>query len=419
MLTTRPRGTNDILPGEVEKWQYIEGFVKQLCNEYGFAELRTPIFEHTDLFMRGVGETTDIVEKEMYTFIDKGERSITLRPEGTASAVRAYLENKLYAGPQPVKLFYIGQMFRYDRPQAGRFRQFHQFGAEVIGSNDPAVDAEVIAMVMDFYSRLGLTDLDLHINSVGCPECRPLLRDKLQEFFKPKLTELCPNCQGRYDRNPLRILDCKNPNCQVLGTNAPVTLDCLCQNCADHFTLVKKHLDILNIPFTVDSSLVRGLDYYTHTAFEIMAKDIGAQSSVGGGGRYNGLIKECGGSPTPSVGFAVGLERVLLIAEKQGIVFPSTPGLTVFVAAAGAGTAETAFKVLFNLRRAGLSADKDYLGRSLKAQMKYAGKTSARFTVIIGEAELAEGLLLIKDMSASKQEKVPIHEAAEYIKNLL
>ena len=419
MLTTRPRGTNDILPGEVEKWQYIEGVIKQLCQEYGFAELRTPIFEHTDLFMRGVGETTDIVEKEMYTFIDRGERSITLRPEGTASAVRAYLENKLFAGPQPVKLYYTGPMFRYDRPQAGRFRQFHQFGVEVFGSDDPAVDAEVIAMAMDFYARLGLKDLDLHINSVGCPGCRPLLRDKLQEFFKPKLNELCPNCQGRYNRNPLRILDCKNQNCQVLGTGAPVTLDCLCQNCSEQFSLVKKYLQILDIPFTVDSSLVRGLDYYTHTAFEIIAKDIGAQSSVGGGGRYNELIKECGGAPTPSIGFAVGLERVLLIAQNQGVVYPNIPGLTVFVAAAGAGTEETAFKVLFNLRQAGLSADKDYLGRSLKAQMKYAGKTSARFTIIIGEAELAEGLLLIKDMYAGHQEKVPVQEVAEYIKNLL
>jgi histidyl-tRNA synthetase len=419
MLTTRPRGTNDILPGEVEKWQYIESVIKQLCHEYGFAELRTPVFEHTDLFIRGVGETTDIVEKEMYTFTDRGERSITLRPEGTASAVRAYLENKLYAGVQPVKLYYTGPMFRYDRPQAGRFRQFHQFGVEVFGSDEPAVDAEVIAMAMDFYTRLGLKDLELRINSVGCPDCRPVLREKLQAFFKPKLNELCANCQGRYNRNPLRILDCKNTGCRLLGAGAPVTLDCLCENCAKHFSLVKKYLSLLDISFTVDSSLVRGLDYYTHTAFEVMARDIGAQSSIGGGGRYNGLIKECGGAPAPGIGYAVGLERVLLIAEKQGIVFPAALGPEVFVAAAGAGTEETAFKVLFNLRRTGLSADKDYLGRSLKAQMKHAGKLAARFTVIIGESELAEGLLLVKDMLAGKQEKVPVQAVAEYIKNSL
>ncbi|WP_066637797.1 histidine--tRNA ligase [Desulfolucanica intricata] len=418
MLTSRPRGTNDILPGEVEKWRYIEKIIGQICYEYGFEEIRTPIFEHTELFQRGVGETTDIVEKEMYTFIDRGERSITLRPEGTASAVRAYLEDKLFAGPQPVKLYYTGPMFRYDRPQAGRFRQFHQFGVEVLGSNDPALDAEVMAMAMDFYKRLGLRDLELHINSVGCPECRPTLRNKLQEHLRPYYGEFCPNCQGRFERNPLRILDCKNPRCQELGAGAPTTLGCLCPDCGEHFSMVKKHLEILGIPFVVDPSLVRGLDYYTHTAFEIMTRDIGAQNSIGGGGRYNGLVEMCGGKPTPGIGYAIGLERVILIAENQGIKFPTSEQLQIFVAAAGTGAQELAFKILFKFRQAGFAADKDYLGRSLKAQMKYAGKTAARFTVIVGEAELEQGMLVVKNMSTGQQENVYINQVVEYIQNL-
>jgi len=415
MLTTRPRGTNDILPGEVEKWQYLESQIRLICGEYGYTEIRTPIFEHTELFMRGVGDTTDIVEKEMYTFIDRGERSITLRPEGTASAVRAYLEDKLYAGPQPVKLYYTGPMFRYDRPQAGRFRQFHQFGVEVLGSNDPAVDAEVMAMAMDFYKRLGLQNLELHINSVGCPGCRPVLRRELQNFFRPRLENLCKNCQDRLNKNPLRILDCKEIRCGEIGANAPTTIDCLCESCSEHFGQVKKHLELLDIPYVVDRRLVRGLDYYTHTAFEIMAPGIGAQSSIGGGGRYNGLVETCGGSPTPGIGYALGLERIILSMEQQGVAIPSAPGPDVFVVTAGLAAADEAFKLLFKFRFAGFSADKDYLNRSLKAQMKVAGKTGARYAVIIGEEELKQGVVLVRDMGAGEQKAVTISEVIGYL----
>ncbi|OAT85029.1 histidine--tRNA ligase [Desulfotomaculum copahuensis] len=407
MLTTRPRGTSDIIPGQVEKWQYLEHVFRRLCREYDYAEIRLPIFEHTELFQRGVGETTDIVEKEMYTFLDRGKRSITLRPEGTAPAVRAYLENRLYAGPQPVKLYYTGPMFRYDRPQAGRYRQFHQFGVEVFGAHDPAVDAEVIAMAMDFYSRLGLQGLELHLNSVGCPGCRAVLRKKLQEFFRPHLDGMCADCRGRFERNPLRILDCKVERCREVSTGAPTTVDCLCPDCAAHFQAVQDYLAVLAIPYVVDPRLVRGLDYYTHTAFEIMAADIGAQSSIGGGGRYDGLIEACGGPPTPGIGYALGLERILLTMERQGCAFPPPEGPDVFLAVAGEPASLEAVRLLQQLRRAGLAAARDYLGRSLKAQMKYAGKLNARYVVILGGDELARRVVTLKDMAAGTQEEIP------------
>lgn len=415
MLTTRPRGTSDIIPGEVEAWQYLEREIRHICCEYGYSEIRTPIFEHTELFSRGVGDTTDIVEKEMYTFIDRGDRSITLRPEGTASAVRAYLEDKLYAGPQPVKLYYTGPMFRYDRPQAGRYRQFHQFGVEVFGSHDPAIDAEVMAMAMDFYNRLGLKDLELHINSVGCPSCRPALRQQLQEFFRPRLGNLCPNCQERFERNPLRIIDCKGGYCREAGAGAPTTIDCLCEDCSGHFEAVKKHLDLLNLSYRVDYRLVRGLDYYTHTAFEIMAKDIGAQSSIGGGGRYNKLVETCGGHPTPGIGFALGMERILLAMKNQNCPIPGTSGPDVFVVTAGKAAASEAFRLLFKIRGAGIAADKDYQDRSLKAQMKYAGKAGAKFVVILGDEELAQGTALIRDMGAKEQVSISSQVVVEYL----
>lgn len=417
MLTTRPRGTNDILPGEVEKWHFIEGKIRGICREYGYAEVRTPIFEHTELFQRGVGDTTDIVEKEMYTFIDRGKRSITLRPENTAPVVRAYLEENLYAGPQPVKLYYCGPMFRYDRPQAGRFRQFHQFGAEVFGSHEPAVDAEVIAMAMDFYGRLGLKNLKLLVNSVGCPQCRPGLRQKLQDYFRPHLENLCFNCQERFKKNPLRILDCKEGKCTKTGEKAPVILDCLCQDCHQHFEEVKRHLNLLDISFTVDRRLVRGLDYYTHTAFEITAADIGAQSSIGGGGRYNGLVEICGGPPVPGIGYALGIERILLAMERQGISIPGSARSEVFVVTAGDQAADAAFRLIFKLRAGGIPADKDYLGRSLKAQMKFAGKTGARYAIIIGEQEIKQGVVMIRDMGTGGQEAVSIDQVVQYFQN--
>jgi len=415
MLTMRPRGTSDILPGEVKKWQRLESRFRKICREYGYDEIRTPIFEHTELFLRGVGDTTDIVEKEMYTFTDRGDRSITLRPEGTAPAVRAYLEDKLYAGPQPVKLFYIGPMFRYDRPQAGRFRQFHQFGVEVFGAHDPAVDAEVMAMAMDFYGRLGLKSLELHINSVGCPNCRPELRRQLQDFFRLYVENLCKNCRDRFAKNPLRILDCKEARCGEIGSGAPTTIGCLCGDCAGHFELVRKHLDLLHIPYIVNQRLVRGLDYYTHTAFEIMAPDIGAQSSIGGGGRYNGLVETCGGHPTPGIGYALGMERIILAMERQGLAMPGTAGPAVFVVTAGRETAEQAFSLLFRLRSAGIPADKDYLNRSMKSQMKFAGKTGAGYVLILGEEELRRDIVLARDMTTGEQESVKTNDVVEYL----
>jgi histidyl-tRNA synthetase len=416
MLTTRPRGTNDILPGEIEKWHYLENEMRRLCREYGYSEIRTPIFEHTELFLRGVGDTTDIVEKEMYTFIDRGKRSITLRPENTAPVVRAYLENKLYALPQPVKLFYIGPMFRYDRPQAGRFRQFHQFGVEVFGSQDPAVDAEVISMSMDFYHRLGLRNLELHVNSVGCPQCRPVLLQQLRAYFRPHLKDLCNNCRERFEKNPLRILDCKEPHCREIGKNAPTTIDCLCSACSEHFSAVKENLELMGIPYQEDRLLVRGLDYYTHTAFEIMAPDIGAQSSIGGGGRYNGLVEVCGGPPIPGIGFALGIERIILAMEQQHLPIGQPGGIDVFVVTAGQVAAGEAIRQLQKIRAAGISADKDYMSRSLKAQMKFAGKVGAKYAVIIGEDEIKQGVVAVRNMSLGEQKSIALEQLVIYLK---
>jgi len=370
------------------------------------------------LFVRGVGEDTDIVEKEMYTFRDRGGRSITLRPEGTAPAARAYLENKLYAGPQPVKLYYLGPMFRYDRPQAGRYRQFHQFGVEVFGSQHPGVDAEVMALAMDFYRRIGLSGLELHVNSVGCPACRPAMRDRLREYFRPMLDELCPNCRQRYERNPLRILDCKSARCTELARQAPTTADCLCPDCRAHFAQVQQYMHDLGISFIVNPRLVRGLDYYTHTAFEIMAPGIGAQSSVGGGGRYNGLIEACGGPPVPGIGFALGLERCLLALENQRRLPAVQPGPDVFVATAGERAAREGFILLAGLRAAGVAADLDYQGRSLKAQMKYAGKLGVRYTVILGEEELEKGTVTLRDMASGSQREVAESEIVQVLAGL-
>ena len=419
MITTRPRGTLDILPKDANRWRHIEDTFRQICKEYNFQEIRTPIFEHTELFERGVGDTTDIVEKEMYSFRDRGDRSITLRPEGTAPVVRAYLENNLNAGPQPVKLYYGGAMFRYDRPQAGRFRQFHQVGAEVIGSNEPAVDAELIAMVMDFYNRLGLKGLELHINSVGCPHCRLELRQKLQDFFHPVKDKLCGNCRGRLEKNPLRVLDCKIESCKTLAKDAPTTLDCLCPECDSHFNRMKSLLDGLGIQYIMNGRLVRGLDYYTQTAFEIMAPGIGAQSSIGGGGRYNGLTEAVGGSATPGVGYALGVERIILTMENQEAPFPTHVSPDVFVTVTDRSAEDKAFLILSQLRAMGLSADKDYLGRSLKSQMKFAGKLGSRFVIIIGGDELQRGAAVVRDMSRGSQVELSMDHLAVEIKKMM
>ncbi len=416
MLTNAPRGTKDILPDTVGDWNYVEGEIRELCRRFGYSEIRTPIFEHTELFQRGIGEGTDVVDKEMYTFTDRGERSITLRPENTASAVRAYLQNKLYAQSNLVKLFYIGSMFRYDRPQAGRMREFHQFGVEALGEANPAVDAEVILLAMNLLEGLGLKDLELSINSVGCPKCRSKYRTMLQDFFRDKLEDLCEDCRSRFERSPLRILDCKKDSDKPYMADAPKITDCLCEECAEHFAKLKELLTSAGISFTHDPRLVRGLDYYTKTAFEIKYPPLGAQSAVAGGGRYDGLIEEMGGNPTPAVGFATGLERLLLALESQNLLPEKNRSVDAYVVALGEAAQAEGFKLLNNLRQQGLSAAMDFAGRSMKAQMKQANKLGAKYSVILGEDEIAEGVVMLRSMEDSSQAKVPMNQVAEKIK---
>lgn len=416
MLTNAPRGTKDILPDTVGDWNYVEGEIREMCRRFGYSEIRTPIFEHTELFQRGIGEGTDVVDKEMYTFTDRGERSITLRPENTASAVRAYLQNKLYAQSNLVKLFYIGSMFRYDRPQAGRMREFHQFGVEALGEANPAVDAEVILLAMNLLEGLGLKDLELSINSVGCPKCRSKYRTMLQDFFRDKLEDLCEDCRSRFERSPLRILDCKKDSDKPYMADAPKITDCLCEECADHFAKLKDLLTSAGISFTHDPRLVRGLDYYTKTAFEIKYPPLGAQSAVAGGGRYDGLIEEMGGNPTPAVGFATGLERLLLALESQNLLPEKNRSVDAYVVALGEAAQAEGFKLLNSLRQQGLSAAMDFAGRSMKAQMKQANKLGAKYSVILGEDEIAEGVAMLRSMEDSSQAKVPMNQVAEKIK---
>ena len=416
MLTNAPRGTKDILPDTVGDWLYVEDNIRSLCRRFGYQEIRTPMFEHTELFQRGIGEGTDVVDKEMYTFTDRGDRSITLRPENTASAVRAYLQNKLYAENALTKLFYIGSMFRYDRPQAGRMREFHQFGVEAIGESNPAVDAEIILLAMKLLQGLGLNDLELYINSVGCPTCRAKYRTMLQDFFRDKLDDICEDCRSRFDRAPMRILDCKKDAEKPYMKDAPKITDCLCDECSDHFQKLQKHLTKAGVKFELDPRLVRGLDYYTKTAFEVKYPPLGAQSAVAGGGRYDGLIEEMGGNPTPAVGFATGLERVLLALEKQGLLPDNNRSVDVYVVALGEAAQEEAFKLVMDLRDAGFSAAVDYAGRSMKAQMKQANKLGAKFAAIMGDDELSEGVVMLRDMAGSEQEKVPVNELINKLK---
>ncbi len=415
MLTNAPRGTKDILPDSVGSWNYVEQKIRDICARFGYEEIRTPMFEHTELFHRGIGEGTDVVDKEMYTFTDRGGRSVTLRPENTASAVRAYLQNKLYGDSALTKLFYIGSMFRYDRPQAGRMREFHQFGVEALGEANPAVDAEIILLAMEFLKSLGLKDLKLSLNSVGCPSCRPAYRQALQEYFRPHLEELCGDCKDRFERSPLRILDCKADADKEFMAGAPKITDCLCDECREHFEQVQSLLTEAGVEFELDPRLVRGLDYYTKTAFEIKYAPLGAQSAVAGGGRYDGLIEEMGGNPTPAVGFATGLERVLLALEKQGLLPDARKQTDAFVVALGEAAQKPAFRLLQQLRGAGLTALMDYAGRSMKAQMKQAGKAGARFALILGEDEIKENAVMLKDMEKSQQQKVSLDEVIDQI----
>ena len=416
MLTNAPRGTKDILPDTVGDWLYVENKIRSLCQRFGYQEIRTPMFEHTELFQRGIGEGTDVVDKEMYTFQDRGDRSITLRPENTASAVRAYLQNKLYGDNALTKLFYIGSMFRYDRPQAGRMREFHQFGVEAIGEINPAVDAEIILLAMKLLEGLGLKDLELYINSVGCPKCRSKYREMLQDFFRDKLEDLCEDCQSRFERSPMRILDCKRDSDKPYMAEAPRITDCLCDECSEHFNRLQKYLTKAGVRFSIDPRLVRGLDYYTKTAFEIKYPPLGAQSAVAGGGRYDGLIEEMGGNPTPAVGFATGLERVLLALAKQGLLPDKKNAVDVYVVALGERAQEEAFKLVMDLRDAGLNAAVDYAGRSMKAQMKQANKLNARYAAIMGDDELADGVVVLRDMAGSEQEKLPVNELVDKIR---
>ncbi|AFM42355.1 histidyl-tRNA synthetase [Desulfosporosinus acidiphilus SJ4] len=415
MAIQRPKGTQDLLPGTIEQWHYLEETIRRVCRDYGYEEIRTPIFEATELFQRGVGQTTDIVKKEMYTFLDKGDRSMTLRPEGTASVCRAYVEDKLYGQPLPVKLYYQGPMFRYERPQSGRFRQFHQFGVEVLGADQPLVDAEVICLVWDLYQRLGLSGLEVHLNSVGCPTCRAAHREQLHKFLEERKSELCQDCQERYERNPLRILDCKNPHCQAVTEGAPTTLDTLCDGCRSHFDNVLSLLSGAGVSYKVNPRLVRGLDYYTKTAFEVMVEEIGAQSAICGGGRYDGLVEEIGGPATPGIGFAMGLERVLAALQVQGKFPEAKPKLFAMLVALGDKAQNEGFALMNALRGKGIPVQMDLLGRSLKAQMKAADREGAEFALILGEEELERQVLLLRDLTSGEQTEVPLPKAIEVV----
>lgn len=419
MSIKKPRGTNDILPDDSLKWQYIEDTARDICTRYNYEEIRTPIFENTDLFQRGIGEATDIVEKEMYTFNDKGGRSITLRPEGTASVVRAFLEHKIYGQAQPTKYFYYGPMFRYERPQSGRYRQFHQMGVEVLGTDSPAIDAEVISLGLQILKELGLSDLEVHLNSVGCPVCREDYREELKNHFADNLEELCSDCQSRYDRNPLRILDCKSEGCQEYTVDAPKIIDSLCEDCTDHFKEVQNYLQRLDIDYIIDSSLVRGLDYYTKTAFEIMYTGLGAQDTIFGGGRYDGLAEEIGDREIPGIGFAMGLERIILALEEQDIDLPLTTDLDLFITTIGQQAKETAFEYLYQLRQAGLKVEMDYLGRSVKGQMKCADRTNAQYSIILGGNELEKGTATVRNMETGEETEIKLNNLVEEMNELI
>jgi histidyl-tRNA synthetase len=406
----KPPGTQDLLPGTVEKWQFVEKTARDLCRRFHFREIRTPMFEATELYQRGVGETTDIVEKEMYTFEDRGHRSMTLRPEGTAGVVRSYVENKLYGEPDIAKLYYIGPMFRYERAQAGRYRQFHQFGVEAIGSDDPALDAEVIALGYQFYKEVGLTGITVEINSIGTIEDRARFRGKLMAFLEPMREQLCKDCQSRMDRNPLRVLDCKVDQAKFEG--APSILDSLDVTSTNHFALVRQCLDGMDIPYRVNSRMVRGLDYYTHTAFEYKAQGIGSIDTVGAGGRYNGLVAEVGGDDRPGVGLGLGIERTLLLLESQHVQPPVDTGLDVYVITLGERAEREAPAVVHRLRTAGLAVERDYQGRKTKALFKAADRAKARFAAILGDDELDRGEIGLKDMATGEQRQVPLSELA-------
>ena len=409
-----PKGTKDVLPEDSYKWHYIEDAVRETTRLFDVKEIRTPTFEHTELFLRGVGDTTDIVNKEMYTFFDKGNRSITLKPEGTAGVARCFVENSLYAGPLPVKTYYITPVFRYERPQAGRLREHHQFGVELYGSYGAEMDVEAISIAKSLFVRLGLDNLTLNINSIGCPTCRKEYNKALKEYYKDHIDDMCETCRERLDKNPLRILDCKEEKCKKINADAPVILDYLCDDCKKHMDDLKKGLETLEIPYVVNPRIVRGLDYYTRTVFEFVSNDIGAQGTVCGGGRYDNLVEEVGGKPCPSVGFGMGIERLILVLENAGKMPNKCDNVTAFVGYVGDELKFDALKIVNKLRSAGISADTEFTGRSVKAQMKYAGKIGAKFTAILGTDELEKGVVNVKNMESGESTPVNIDELTKF-----
>ncbi len=415
ILTKAPRGTQDVLPEQSAKWQYVEKTAMKVAELFGFKEIRFPTFEHTELFARGVGDSTDVVQKEMYTFLDKGERSITLRPEGTAGAMRTLIEHGLLNGALPVKASYLTSCFRYEKPQAGRLREFHQFGAELVGTASPAADAEMIAMVSQIFDQLQIEGIELEINSIGCPECRAKYNEALKEYFKAHEEELCETCRDRLERNPMRILDCKSPVCHKIGEDALVILDYLCDDCQAHFDELKERLCELGIEFTVNPTIVRGLDYYTRTVFEFVSTNIGSQGTVCGGGRYDGLIELLGGPKTPSIGFAMGLERLLLLMENTGVSFPEEGSVDIYIGSMGTKASIESANLVNSLRAEGFKAECDLCGRSVKAQMKYADKIGAGLSCIIGDSELESGKVTVKNMKDGTSEEVDLYELIEFV----
>ena len=399
VLTRAPRGTQDVLPSQSYPRRFVENLLLDTARRFGFREIRTPVFEHTELFHRSVGETTDVVQKEMYTFEDKGGRSITLRPEGTAGTARAVLEHSLHAGLLPLKVCYLDSCYRYEKPQAGRLREFNQFGVEVFGAAEPSADAEVIALARSVLTMLGVKGLSLNINSIGCPACRARYYEALREYFRAHEEELCETCRGRLERNPMRILDCKSPVCSAIAAKAPVVLDYICDDCRDHFEGVKRCLNAAGIAFNVNPYIVRGLDYYTRTVFEFVSDSIGAQGTVCGGGRYDGLIEELGGPHLPSLGFGMGMERLMLVLEKNGVQLPQAEPCALYIASMGDQAAKEAFAAVTRGREEGFWAVCDLAGRSLKAQMKYADKLGAQHTLVLGDEELSTGRAKLKNMA--------------------
>lgn len=411
-----PKGTKDVLPNDSYKWQYVEGVARDIAKRFQLKEIRTPTFEHTELFLRGVGDTTDIVTKEMYTFKDKGDRSITLKPEGTAGAVRSFIENGLANGVLPAKLYYITPAFRYERPQAGRLREFHQFGVEIFGAKGAQTDAETIMLADSLLKALGL-NVKLFINSIGCKQCRAAYNKALKDFFAPHLNELCYDCKNRFEKNPLRLLDCKEETCKKINASAPSIIDYLCEDCNAHFTELRAYLDLAGIQYEIDPRIVRGLDYYTRSVFEFVSTSIGAQGTVCAGGRYDGLIEELGGNPMPAVGFAAGIERLLIVMEQTGVKIPDPAVPTVYLAGMDAECRQKAFEVATKLRLAGIIAEIDHMDRSVKAQFKYADKLGAKFVAVIGGNELSEGVMNVKSMATGESEKVAFANAVEYFLN--